>query len=387
MAPAIFVIPLLFTAAGGSAVGAGTCGADARGCADASADTSALLQAGSAIRQRASHDQSEHDISESRSGEDARAQLLEIMRDTDADKDGKLTREELLAKVPDLYAERAVAMLERHFEAVDGDRDGAISLQELPALLQASNAEQEDGEDIAADEVQEEGARAEDVEQEGVESEEGDGMDNNEAASGLPNAGQDCWYKCGRKGGYCAWCGTGACCRKDWKTDPSECQGVGTSGSRHECVNPKTPAPTPAPTPRPTPRPTPAPTPPIVEFRGGVVQTQTIMGNEVTCMRMQGTNRHSVADYYWKAACANPSSWGWRSSGTKPSSSTHFWYPKVDDQGWTKYSFCCPKLPSGKGCDSANLDTKGLVNKGPNDKSAWCRDGSCSYSYWSGWWC
>merc|ERR1719495_1664721 len=37
----------------------------------------------------------------------------------------------------------------------------------------------------------------------------------------------DCWDHCGQKGGYCAACGfKRACCRKDSKTDPEECQGA-----------------------------------------------------------------------------------------------------------------------------------------------------------------
>ena len=35
--------------------------------------------------------------------------------------------------------------------------------------------------------------------------------------SALMNAGEDCWYECGRKEGPCSWCGTeGLCCRKGW---------------------------------------------------------------------------------------------------------------------------------------------------------------------------
>jgi len=45
----------------------------------------------------------------------------------------------------------------------------------------------------------------------------------------------DCWYSCGEKGGACSACGAGgACCRKGWSADPSECAGMGCNG-QHCC--------------------------------------------------------------------------------------------------------------------------------------------------------
>jgi len=53
------------------------------------------------------------------------------------------------------------------------------------------------------------------------------------------SAGKDCWYECGKKSGYCNWCGAGkACCRDGWSANSAECTGaVGyTTTSNHECV-------------------------------------------------------------------------------------------------------------------------------------------------------
>lgn len=52
------------------------------------------------------------------------------------------------------------------------------------------------------------------------------------------HAGEDCWNPCAQKGGHCAWCGEGGmCCRKGWKLNPPECQGVTSfRTAKHECV-------------------------------------------------------------------------------------------------------------------------------------------------------
>lgn len=49
----------------------------------------------------------------------------------------------------------------------------------------------------------------------------------------------DCWMPCGRQSGRCHFCGDGgACCRKSWSRNPSECHGVTyTQAFRHECVS------------------------------------------------------------------------------------------------------------------------------------------------------
>lgn len=56
----------------------------------------------------------------------------------------------------------------------------------------------------------------------------------------VQHAGQDCWEPCGKKGGSCAWCGSGnACCRSGWDKNPAECVGVsGYKTKKHECVGP-----------------------------------------------------------------------------------------------------------------------------------------------------
>uniref|UniRef100_A0A7R9ZZS7 EF-hand domain-containing protein n=1 Tax=Pyrodinium bahamense TaxID=73915 RepID=A0A7R9ZZS7_9DINO len=60
-------------------------------------------------------------------------------------------------------------------------------------------------------------------------------------AAAVARAGQDCWYECGEKSGYCGWCGEGrACCRSEWAGSAEECLGArGHSASgHHECVTP-----------------------------------------------------------------------------------------------------------------------------------------------------
>eukprot|EP00441_Pelagodinium_beii_P032493 CAMPEP_0197643604 /NCGR_PEP_ID=MMETSP1338-20131121/16865_1 /TAXON_ID=43686 ORGANISM="Pelagodinium beii, Strain RCC1491" /NCGR_SAMPLE_ID=MMETSP1338 /ASSEMBLY_ACC=CAM_ASM_000754 /LENGTH=889 /DNA_ID=CAMNT_0043216877 /DNA_START=1 /DNA_END=2670 /DNA_ORIENTATION=+ len=64
-----------------------------------------------------------------------------------------------------------------------------------------------------------------------------------------PNAGQNCWDKCGKKTGWCNWCGgrdLGACCKKDDVNTRSECktmdipqvkQLLGMGKMKHVCVH------------------------------------------------------------------------------------------------------------------------------------------------------
>mmetsp|Transcript_11951 Transcript_11951/g.32315 ORF Transcript_11951/g.32315 Transcript_11951/m.32315 type:complete len:435 (+) Transcript_11951:138-1442(+) len=55
-----------------------------------------------------------------------------------------------------------------------------------------------------------------------------------------PRIGLDCWQRCNRRAGSCAWCGRGgACCRKGHPSDPDECIGTSQHNYRtdhHECV-------------------------------------------------------------------------------------------------------------------------------------------------------
>lgn len=61
------------------------------------------------------------------------------------------------------------------------------------------------------------------------------------------HAGEDCYYNCDSKAGFCGWCGvtgstSNACCRKGWDGQPPECSGLSdaafTSDGHHECVVP-----------------------------------------------------------------------------------------------------------------------------------------------------
>lgn len=62
------------------------------------------------------------------------------------------------------------------------------------------------------------------------------------AHEAVQHVGQDCWEACDKKGGFCAWCGSGnACCRSGWALNPAECVGVsGYRTKKHECVGPTT---------------------------------------------------------------------------------------------------------------------------------------------------
>lgn len=58
------------------------------------------------------------------------------------------------------------------------------------------------------------------------------------ASSGNPleRQGHNCWGSCGHRGGSCNWCGSeGACCRRGWGGDPSECGNNGGDGY-HMCT-------------------------------------------------------------------------------------------------------------------------------------------------------
>ncbi len=65
---------------------------------------------------------------------------------------------------------------------------------------------------------------------------------SNERRVGPPqNAGKNCFDMCGKSGGFCSFCGIGACCHRSGKApdDPPECQGVTHQyGNFHSCVNP-----------------------------------------------------------------------------------------------------------------------------------------------------
>jgi len=53
--------------------------------------------------------------------------------------------------------------------------------------------------------------------------------------SQVTNLGQPCWKDC-KKGGFCSFCGDGACCRQ-WWNDPPECKWVKQfKGGGHKCV-------------------------------------------------------------------------------------------------------------------------------------------------------
>jgi len=71
--------------------------------------------------------------------------------------------------------------------------------------------------------------------------------------SGLENDGRGCWGQCHRRGGFCDWCGSGACCRPNWWRDPAECKTAvfANMGGGHRCASVST-DPTPPPTPQPT---------------------------------------------------------------------------------------------------------------------------------------
>ena len=63
------------------------------------------------------------------------------------------------------------------------------------------------------------------------------------SATGLLNAGQNCWGECQSQQGPCAWCGSGSCCRQGWAGNG--CDGLIGDPGQHVCsaVGP-TPAPT-----------------------------------------------------------------------------------------------------------------------------------------------
>merc|ERR1712048_116762 len=51
------------------------------------------------------------------------------------------------------------------------------------------------------------------------------------------NSGEDCWYKCGKKGGRCDVCGPlGYCCRNGWSDCPAKMAAL-VHGSHHSCVS------------------------------------------------------------------------------------------------------------------------------------------------------
>ena len=55
-----------------------------------------------------------------------------------------------------------------------------------------------------------------------------------ESLDAYKNLGKNCWGACGRKDGFCSWCGTeGLCCRKGWTGNG--CDGK-MGGNGHACV-------------------------------------------------------------------------------------------------------------------------------------------------------
>jgi len=75
-------------------------------------------------------------------------------------------------------------------------------------------------------------------------------VSNPTAPEAVLNLGKSCWSPCGRSGGLCHWCGTGACCRPKFKRDPEVCSTAHFTKTRrgHRCVSLSTPAPVPPPT-------------------------------------------------------------------------------------------------------------------------------------------
>jgi len=54
----------------------------------------------------------------------------------------------------------------------------------------------------------------------------------------LQHAGEDCFDRCNKTGGYCSLCGKGnACCRKGWAKNPTECtSAMNYLTAKHECT-------------------------------------------------------------------------------------------------------------------------------------------------------
>ena len=52
----------------------------------------------------------------------------------------------------------------------------------------------------------------------------------------LQNAGSECWNSCSQQGGFCSYCGGGACCRNNWSTDGPECLSATGLNNAHRCV-------------------------------------------------------------------------------------------------------------------------------------------------------
>jgi hypothetical protein len=53
------------------------------------------------------------------------------------------------------------------------------------------------------------------------------------SATGLLNAGQNCWGECQSQQGPCAWCGSGSCCRQRWIGNG--CDGLIGDPNHHVC--------------------------------------------------------------------------------------------------------------------------------------------------------
>merc|ERR1719266_2654146 len=57
-----------------------------------------------------------------------------------------------------------------------------------------------------------------------------------EVSKPLENAGQNCWWKCGKKSGKCSWCGSGKCCRKNWNDGENGCSASEGGINFHACI-------------------------------------------------------------------------------------------------------------------------------------------------------
>eukprot|EP00929_Paragymnodinium_shiwhaense_P021731 TRINITY_DN1409_c0_g1_i4.p1 TRINITY_DN1409_c0_g1~~TRINITY_DN1409_c0_g1_i4.p1 ORF type:complete len:1269 (-),score=397.31 TRINITY_DN1409_c0_g1_i4:270-4076(-) len=55
-------------------------------------------------------------------------------------------------------------------------------------------------------------------------------------AHNLQHVDRDCFDACAKKTGFCDFCGNGACCRKGWANQASECYGLGGTGF-HACID------------------------------------------------------------------------------------------------------------------------------------------------------